>query len=172
MRYLLIISLTFTTCVNATVPFLVPRQSSCDEGEKLCANGCVPSSYTCCHPAAAGACEPGAVCYVGNNGLPGCCPADKDCSGEAGFDGKSFDEPTTTADEPANITEASGTTANGASDQYSDYGASDQYTSDGASDQYTDDGDTESTGAFEAGACNLIDGTVGYLMVVAIALLV
>ncbi|KAM0496871.1 hypothetical protein ACHAP8_007099 [Fusarium lateritium] len=93
-------------------------------------------------------------------------------TGEAGFDGKSFDEPTATADEPANITEASGTTANGASDQYSDYGASDQYTSDGASDQYTDDGDTESTGAFEAGACNLIDGTVGYLMVVAIALLV
>ncbi|CEI63214.1 unnamed protein product [Fusarium venenatum] len=110
MKYLLI-SLTLTTCVNATIPFLGPRQSLCDEGDEVCANGCIPNSYSCCLPAAASGCEPG--------------------------------------------------TANDRSSN----------TDNEASDQYTDYGNTESTGAYDAGACSLIDGTVGYLMVGAMALL-
>ncbi|KAG8361971.1 hypothetical protein FVEN_g13124 [Fusarium venenatum] len=123
MKYLLI-SLTLTTCVNATIPFLGPRQSLCDEGDEVCANGCIPNSYSCCLPAAASGCEPGTVCH-----------------------------PTATADNFANTTEGSSNTDNEASDQYTDYG------------------NTESTGAYDAGACSLIDGTVGYLMVGAMALL-
>ncbi|OBS25848.1 hypothetical protein FPOA_06383 [Fusarium poae] len=61
----------------------------------------------------------------------------------------------------------------GQSDQYSDNGASDQYGGYGQSDQSGDYGYGEDTGEYEdhAVASNRIDGTVAYLVAIAIALL-
>ncbi|KAJ6446780.1 60S ribosomal protein L40 [Purpureocillium lavendulum] len=59
------------------------QQASCsDIGEKPCGDGCVPLTYTCC-PDKKGGCPVTSVCQLADNGVYGCCPIGRTCSGDA-----------------------------------------------------------------------------------------
>ncbi|KAL3602812.1 hypothetical protein FPOAC2_07124 [Fusarium poae] len=144
MRNQFLTLLAVSTSVNATNPSLVPRQY-CDPGHKLCAGGCVPSSYTCCAPAIVGACRPGTYCYTGQDNRPGCCPIGDTClmGGKPGTvdDGKGGPLDNSGLNEdidlnPADYGPGGRYIGHGNSDPSTDYGPPDQYNNNGASDQY------------------------------------
>lgn len=131
MKYLLLLSLTFTTFVNATFPVLARRQTYCLDDAKECGDTCIGKSDICCPAPFYGGCKPGEVCDTDSDGNPSCCPIGKICTGTGGgFTTSRPDEPTGSGN-----TEPSGTASN------------------------------------NAGAIDRIDGTVGYLVAGAVALL-
>lgn len=54
---------------------LLPRQTSCEAGEKACDDVCIPTSFTCC-AGGIGGCGPDYVCYD-----QGCCRLGNTCTG-------------------------------------------------------------------------------------------
>ncbi|KAF5245190.1 hypothetical protein FAUST_1845 [Fusarium austroamericanum] len=146
MKYLLLLLFTFTTFVNATFPVLARRQDICSNDDKTCGDGCIPISYVCCAEFSAG-CRPGTYCDKDSDGQVRCCENGKICFGKGGVTTHT-NGPTGTDNQPASITGKS-------------------------SDTSTGSGNTEPTGTASnnAGASDRIDGTVGYLVAAALALL-
>ncbi|GJN69238.1 hypothetical protein VFPFJ_05949 [Purpureocillium lilacinum] len=51
-------------------------------GEKPCGSVCIPLTFTCC-PDQKGGCPASAVCQLADNGVYGCCPRGRTCTGDA-----------------------------------------------------------------------------------------
>ncbi|MCJ1444559.1 MAG: hypothetical protein MMC23_005061 [Stictis urceolatum] len=79
-----ILPLTIAGQVAKRSPLLTSRQSTdCYSTEKICGDGCILESYTCC-PDQSGGCPSYAFCDKGDNGEYGCCPEGESCSGDGG----------------------------------------------------------------------------------------
>lgn len=176
MKYLLFISFTISTFVNATPWLLAPRQEGCPPGGKACGIECIPESWTCCHDRSgrSGGCAPGNKCYVSSSGVGGCCPVGKSCSGDPGpastIDESEFTptaDPTTTIEDPTIATADVEPTITTESVTKEDTPSDD--TGGNKPTKGTSDGGGSDTD--NAGASNRLDNTVSYLLVGAIALL-
>jgi len=55
------------------------RRQSCGSSSKVCGDGCIPSTYTCCEDDDGAGCRPGTRCFVDGLGTPGCCPIGDSC---------------------------------------------------------------------------------------------
>ncbi|CAG7557803.1 unnamed protein product [Fusarium equiseti] len=177
MKYLLFISFTISTFVNATPGFLTPRQDGCRPGYNVCGIECIPESYTCCHDPSgrSGGCPPGSRCGVGDNGVGGCCPVGKICTGNptpaSTIDESEFTpaaDPTTAIDEPT------ATIDDGPPTKTTKPDTSKDNTSDDSSKAKPSGDTSESKGSDDdsAGASNRLDNTVSYLLVGAMVLLI
>ncbi|RMZ85787.1 hypothetical protein DV737_g348, partial [Chaetothyriales sp. CBS 132003] len=75
--------LHLATATATSPPSLFARTISCESGDEVCGQTCIPSSYTCC-PSGDGGCPADTVCQTGDNGLYGCCPTGDICQGPGG----------------------------------------------------------------------------------------
>jgi hypothetical protein len=62
---------------------LFARDVTCESGDVVCGDTCIPESYTCC-PDKLGGCRATEVCQMGDNDEYGCCPQGEICSGDGG----------------------------------------------------------------------------------------
>ena len=56
---------------------------TCESGDVVCGETCIPESYTCC-PDKLGGCKANEQCQMGDNKEYGCCPEGEICSGDGG----------------------------------------------------------------------------------------
>ncbi|KAJ4136582.1 hypothetical protein NW768_004199 [Fusarium equiseti] len=148
MKYLLLIPFTITTFVNATSPFLAPRQESCKTDGKVCGKACIPESYACCPKFSIG-CPPGYGCALDFNGDPGCCPIGQVCTNAFGGTTTIAEtQPTATADLTTDTADEAPLKTIESEDRQEDDSANDN-----------------------AGVSNRLDITLGYLVVGAMVLL-
>jgi hypothetical protein len=56
---------------------------TCESGDIVCGETCIPESYTCC-PDKLGGCKADELCQKGDNDEYGCCPEGEICSGDGG----------------------------------------------------------------------------------------
>ncbi|EFQ33756.1 GPI anchored serine-threonine rich protein [Colletotrichum graminicola] len=89
LKTLLVLALSATALAADAFFVFNKRQTvpiSCsDSGLKVCGDGCIPLTYTCC-PDQQGGCPLSSTCWLGTNGAYGCCPIGRRCTGPGGVD--------------------------------------------------------------------------------------
>lgn len=85
MKFLTLLTVAAPALATFTPPELLKRQSDCPIGYKVCGEGCIFSTWTCC-PREDGGCPPTSVCGIADNNETGCCPIGRTCTGDAGVD--------------------------------------------------------------------------------------